>query len=50
MKKSATVGKAGNKQGPKVKVDTPYKDAVLNAWGGIGSPKPQDTNKGNRGK
>lgn len=45
MAKSATVGKSGNKQGPKVPIDTPFKDNVFEPWGGMKSPKPQTINK-----
>ena len=48
-KKSATVGKAGNSQGPKVKISgSPFKDAIFDSWGGMKSPKPVSNNKGGK--
>jgi hypothetical protein len=37
-------------QGKKVKLDSPFKDAWFKPWGGKTSAKPQDNNKGNKGK
>jgi hypothetical protein len=48
MKKSATVGKSGNKQGPKVAIDTPFKDNLFKPWGGMQSATPQHTNKSSK--
>lgn len=38
------------KQGKHVKLKSPFDDAVFKPWGGEKSPKPTDTNKGNKGK